>query len=208
MKVIGISDQKNKEPQQEATRGRWEKKKKTPTGRRRQAYANPQEVKQNGLFLLFPPPSTLAPTPLTDQQTCNPSERMPQKAHEKKAKHRRDRKREYNKSTWVVSPNLFLHSSSVFSCLEEREIPYYSAPTRNLIWVSHAFLTGKLVESTASCQTIATLKRASSFASFNYIHTYIQHRCKHLVLNNIFLPADHNRKHFCTAADRRRWRLP
>jgi hypothetical protein len=46
---------------------------------------------------------------------------MPQKAHEKKAKHRRDRKREYNNSPWVVSPNLFLHSSSVFSCLEERE---------------------------------------------------------------------------------------
>jgi hypothetical protein len=118
MKVIDIFRPKNKEPQQEATRGRWGEK-KTPTGRRRQAYANPQEVKQNGLFLLFPPPSTLAPTPLTDQQTCNPSERMPQKAHEKKAKHRRDRKREYNNSPWVISPNLFLHSSSVFSCLEE-----------------------------------------------------------------------------------------
>jgi hypothetical protein len=174
---------KNKEPQQEATRGRWKQKKKTPTGRRRQAYANPQEVKQNGLFLLFPPPSTLAPTPLTDQQTCNPSERMPQKAHEKKAKHRRDRKREYNNSPWVVSPNLFLHSSSVFSCLEERDtILFSSNQIPNLGWsgqVSHAFLTGKLVASTASCQTIATLKRASSFASFNsfnsftYIHTYI-----------------------------------
>jgi hypothetical protein len=38
---------------------------------------------------------------------------MPQKAHEKKAKHRRDRKREYNNSPWVVSPNLF---SPFFLC--------------------------------------------------------------------------------------------
>lgn len=48
------------------------KKKKTPTGRRRQVYANPQEVKQNGLFLLFPPPSTLAPAPLTDHKHATP----------------------------------------------------------------------------------------------------------------------------------------
>ncbi len=137
--------------------------------------------------------------------------------------HRKHMRRKLSTEETGRENTIILHGLSVqisfsilplFSHAWKREIPYYSAPTRNLIWVgqvSHAFLTGKLVESTASCQTIATLKRASSFASFNsfnYIHTYIQHRCKHLVLNNIFLPADHNRKHFCTAADRRRWRLP
>jgi len=157
-------------------------KKKTPTGRRRRrrkVYANPQEVK----LLLFSSPSKYTCSHTLDRpQTCNPSERMPQKAHEKKAKHRRDRKREYNNSPWVVSPNLFSPFFLCFLMLGRERYPYCSAPTRNLIWVgqiSHAFLTGKLVESTASCQTIATPKRASSFAFFNsfnsihiYIHTY------------------------------------
>jgi hypothetical protein len=177
-KEQGTRTRSYKRKMEEKKNTNWKKKKKK---KKKKGVCKPTRGKTKWFILaLLPPPAKYTCSHTLDRpQTCNPSERMPQKAHEKKAKHRRDRKREYNNSPWVVSPNLFSPFFLCFLMLGRERYPYCSAPTRNLIWVgqiSHAFLTGKLVESTASCQTIATLKRASSFAffnSFNCIHTYI-----------------------------------
>jgi len=126
MKVIDISGQRtrnhNKKLQEE------DGKTKTPSGRRRRrkAYANPQEVKQNGLFLLSPPPppppSTLAPpTPLTDHKHATPVKECHRK-HMRRKLSTEGTGRENTIILHGLSVQIsFLHSSSVFSCLEERD---------------------------------------------------------------------------------------
>jgi hypothetical protein len=93
--------------------------KKNTNWKKKTGVCKPTRGKAKWFILALHPSKYTCSHTLDRPQTCNPSERMPQKAHEKKAKHRRDRNRGYNNSPWVVSPNLYPHSSSVFSCLEE-----------------------------------------------------------------------------------------
>ncbi len=179
MKVIGISDQRTGNHNKKLQEGK--KKKKTPTGRRRQAYANPQEVKQNGLFLLFPPPSTLAPTPLTNHKHATPVKEC----------HRKHMRRKLSTEGTGRENTIILHGLSVqisFSILPlfphacKREIPYYSAPTRNLIWVglvrsAMRFLQESLLRAPPPVRPSLLSKEQApsppSTPSTTYIDTYI-----------------------------------
>jgi hypothetical protein len=64
----------------------WKTKKKT-------GVCKPIRGKTKWFILALPPSKYTCSHTLDRPQTCNPSERMPQKAHERKAKHRRDRKK-------------------------------------------------------------------------------------------------------------------